>query len=52
MRDYLFKHLREIIALHPRLEALETPIEVEKVKNTYAGYYGSKEYVETKIIEK
>jgi hypothetical protein len=34
MRDYLFKHLREIVALHPRLEALETPIDIQKSNET------------------
>mgnify|MGYP006450435125 CR=1 FL=1 len=52
LMDYLEKHKRQVIAIEPRLEALETSIEVERVKNTYAGYYGSREYVETKIIEK
>ena len=27
MHDFIIKHLEEFIALHPRPEALETPIE-------------------------
>ena len=50
--DYMHKHLTAIMRHEPRDEPLETPIEVEKVKNTYAGYYGSREYVETKITER
>jgi len=33
--DFANKYVREVIALHPRLEALETPIEVTKVQDTY-----------------
>ena len=36
MRDYLEKHLTSIIAIAPRREALETPIEV--VKEKYQDY--------------
>jgi hypothetical protein len=46
--DFLDKHLREIIALEPRSEALETSIEVQKkVVNTHWG-----NRVETEIIER
>jgi hypothetical protein len=33
--DFANKYVREVIALHPRTEALETPIEVTKVQDTY-----------------
>ena len=46
--DFLDKHLRDIIALEPRLEPLETSIEVQKkVVNTHWG-----NRVETEIIER
>ena len=32
--DFAFAHWEEFIRLHPRLEALETPIEVEVVNRT------------------
>ena len=32
--DFLYAHWEEFIRLHPRLEALETPIEVEVVNRT------------------
>ena len=32
MHDFFWKHYQEFIALHPRTEALETPIEVEVVQ--------------------
>ena len=32
--DFLYAHWEEFINLHPRLEALETPIEVEVVNRT------------------
>ena len=44
--DFANKHVREVIALHPRTEALETPIEVTKEQATnWAGNI----YTETKI---
>jgi hypothetical protein len=33
--DFANKHVREVIAIAPRTEALETPIEVTKVQDTY-----------------
>ena len=46
--DFLDKHLRDIIALEPRHEPLETSIEVQKkVVNTHWG-----NRVETQIIER
>ena len=34
MHDFMWKHYQEFIALHPRTEALETPIE-NPTKNQY-----------------
>ena len=36
--DFLYAHLEEFIRLHPRLEALETPIEVQV--ETRTDYFG------------
>jgi len=33
--DFARKHIQEIIAIAPRTEALETPIDVVKVQDTY-----------------
>ena len=45
--DFANTYVREVIALHPRTEALETPIDV--VKETATDYY-NQPYVRTKII--
>ena len=39
MHDFIFKHIQEFVQLHPRLEALETPIEDPK-KTTHTTSYG------------
>ena len=39
MHDFFWKHYQEFIALHPRPEALETPIEVEV--ETRTDYFGN-----------
>ena len=44
--DFANKHVREVIAIAPRTEALETPIEV--VKEQATGWSGHT-YMETKI---
>ena len=50
--DFANTYVREVIALHPRTEALETPIEVTKVKHPKdPNYVWSKDWVETKITE-
>ena len=46
--DFLDKHLREIIALEPRSEPLETPIEVRKTEEV--GWRGDT-YIRTEIVE-
>ena len=42
MHDFLSKHIEEFVRLHPRTEALETPVTVEKKKyeneNQYYNY--------------
>jgi len=45
--DFANKYVREVIAIAPRTEALETPIDV--VKETATDYY-NQSYVRTKII--
>ena len=46
--DYLDKHLREIIALEPRSEPLETSIELETVEDTD---WRGNPYTYKKIVE-
>ena len=45
--DFANTYVRELIALHPRTEALETPIEVVKEQ---ARDWSGRDYMETKII--
>ena len=45
--DFANTYVREVIALHPRTEALETPIDV--VKEQRNGYF-DRPYIHTKII--
>ena len=47
LMDFVRKHCREMIALEPRTEALETPIDVVKEQATD---WGGNPYMETKII--
>ena len=47
MHDFINKHFEEFIALHPRTEALETPVEV--TKEVIEGHYGN--YTNTRIKE-
>ena len=44
--DFANTYVREVIALHPRTEALETPIEVTKVQDTY---WNNETYMRTEI---
>jgi len=46
--DFLDKHIREIVALEPRSEALETPVDIVKEEKT--GHWGN--YIDTQIIER
>ena len=45
--DFFYKYFREVIAIAPRLEALETPIDV--VVETKEDYYGNP--YKTKVIK-
>ena len=45
--DFANKHVREVIAIAPRTEALETPINVTKEQ---ARDWSGRDYMETKII--
>ena len=47
--DFAFAHWNEFIGLHPRPEALETPIEVSKETRTYDYGYGERSYTTTEI---
>ena len=37
--DFMYKHWNEFIALHPRTEPLETPIEVKRVEREGSSYH-------------
>ena len=39
MHDFIYKNIQEFVQLHPRSEALETPIE-DPVKTTHLSSYG------------
>ena len=44
MHDFIVKHIEEFARLHPRPEALETPIEVSKeIRNWYGRDYTTTE---------
>ena len=45
--DFANTYVREVIALHPRTEALETPIEVTKEPHTNS--WNGQTYIETRI---
>ena len=47
--DFAFTHWNEFINLHPRTEALETPIEVTTETRTYDYGYGERSYTTTEI---
>jgi|SRR5210317_168103 YHS domain-containing protein len=50
--DFANHNIEQIIAIAPRTEPLETPIEVTKVKHPKdPNYVWSKDWVETKITE-
>ena len=48
LHDFINKHYLEFIRLHPRTEALETPVTVEK-KNYDHGYYGNRQYIKIEV---
>ena len=41
MHDFITKHIDEFVQLHPRSEALETPIEDPKRERTQWGYWNT-----------
>ena len=52
LHDFINKHFREFVRLHPRTECLETPVDVEVVKHPEStNNYGwtSRAWNETKI---
>ena len=49
MHDFIHTHVEEFVRLHPRTEALETPIEVSKETKTYDYGYGERSYTTTEI---
>ena len=52
LMDFIREHYLEFVRLHPRTEALETPIEVQKIKHEgYDSRWGRvPERTETKIV--
>ena len=50
LMDFIKKHIQEFVQLHPRTEALETPIEDPK-KTTCQSYYGDYSYTRTTITK-
>ena len=46
--DFINKHIRQVIALEPRVEPLETPVDIVKEEKT--GHWGN--YIDTQIIER
>ena len=52
LMNFVHKHYREMIALEPRFEPLETPIEdPKKTTHTYNYGYGDRSYTTTEIKE-
>ena len=45
--DFANTYVREVIALHPRTEALETPVSIARVESTT---YGGHKYLETRLF--
>ena len=50
LHDFIKKHIQEFIQLHPRTEALETPIE-DPYKETIQSNWGNYSYTQTRIKE-
>jgi hypothetical protein len=48
LMNFIYKHFQEFIRLHPRTEALETPIE-DPVKETIQSNWGNYSWTKTKI---
>ena len=50
MHDFIYKHIQEFAQLHPRTEALETPIQ-DPVKETIQSNWGNYSWTKTRIRE-
>ena len=50
MHDFIREHIEEFVQLHPRTEALETPIE-DPVKETIQSNWGNYSWTKTRIKE-
>ena len=48
--DFIREHIQEFVQLHPRPEALETPIE-DPVKETIHSNFGNYSWTKTRIKE-
>tara|TARA_B100000123_G_scaffold107119_1_gene78647 strand:+ start:690 stop:851 length:162 start_codon:yes stop_codon:yes gene_type:complete len=48
--NFIWKHFQEFVQLHPRTEALETPIE-DPVKETIQSNWGNYSFTRTRIKE-
>ena len=48
MHDFFRKHFLEFVRLHPRIECLETPINVTK-ENYGHSYYGDRQYTKIEV---
>ena len=49
MHDFIKKHIQEFVRIHPRTEALETPVEV--IKEVRQGYNGNYTQTEIKVVD-
>ena len=49
LHDFIREHIEELVQLHPRPEALETPIEV--IKEVRQGYNGNYTQTEIKVVD-
>ena len=50
LMDFMWKYYQELIRLHPRTAALETPVNVTK-ENYGNSYYGNREYTKIEVDE-
>ena len=48
--DFINKHIRQVIALEPRVEPLETPVDIVKETKQYG--YGDRTYTDITITER
>ena len=48
MHDFIYKHIEQFAQLHPRPEALETPIE-DPIKETIQSNWGNYSWTRTRI---